>query len=466
MPDHITAVDGTFLELEDANSAAHMHIGALLVFAPRPHAGTPSVEEVRTFLDERLDVLPRYRQRLAGPTAGGLGWQRWVDDEHFDVGRHVRGATLTPPGGLDELLEWASDYYSLRLERSMPLWEVVVVDGLADGRWALATKTHHCLVDGVGSVDAAYLLLDDVAEALAAAPADDDSVHERFGFARRIVPDRLAHGAGVVLHGATHPRELVRRTAALAELLVRDEVKAAPETSLNEAICARRVVRSVTVELDDVKQIRRALGGTVNDVVLAAVAAGLRDVLVGRGEPVPEQGLRAMVPMNIRRDDEHGGALGNRISSLFIDLPVAEPHPIARYEKIRELTDATKGSSQALGSDTLLRVAGIAPPVIHHLLAQSLFAKRLFNVTITNVPGPQQPLTAFGAPLEMVWPLVPLAADHTVGVAIVSYNGRLCFGVNADRDSMSDVGVLVAGIEQGIGDLLAVAEASNGALSG
>jgi hypothetical protein len=172
-----------------------------------------------------------------------------------------------------------------------------------------------------------------------------------------------------------------------------------------------------------------------------------------------------MVPMNVRQDDEHGATLGNRISSLFIELPVAEPNAIARYERICELTSAAKESSQPLGTATLLRVAGIAPPVLHHLIAQSLFAKRLFNVTITNVPGPQQQLTAFGAPLELVWPLVPLAADHTVGVAIVSYNGRLCFGIIADRESVSDIDVLVAGIEQGIAELLQVASAGREAVS-
>ncbi len=183
------------------------------------------------------------------------------------------------------------------------------------------------------------------------------------------------------------------------------------------------------------------------------MSTGLRDLLIARDEPIPDRGVRAMVPMNIRGADEHGDALGNRITSLFIDLPIAEPDPVARYQRIHEVTDTVKHSSLPLGADSLIRLAGIAPPVLHHVLARSLFAKRLFNVTITNVPGPQQPLTAFGAPMEMVWPLVPLATDHTVGVAIVSYDGTLCFGINADRDAVPDVDVIGAGIERGIADL-------------
>lgn len=465
MPDHLTALDGTFLELEDEDSAAHMHIGALMVFGKRPRRGPPSPDEVRTFLDERLDALPRYRQRLAGPTAGGLGWQRWVTDEHFDIARHVREATVHAPGELDDLLAWAGDYYSLRLDRSMPLWEVIVLDGLADGRWALATKTHHCLVDGVGAVDAAYLLLDDVAEALAASPVDDEEARSRFGFARRLIPDPVSQLTEGALHAATHPLEFAKRTAGLVELLVRDEVQGAPETSLNPVIGSRRLARSVTVELDDLRPIRHSLGGTVNDVVLAAVSTGLRDLLLARDEPIPDRGVRAMVPMNTRSDDQHGDTLGNRITSLFIDLPINEADPIARYERICEVTATVKKSSLPLGADSLIRLAGIAPPILHHVLARSLFAKRLFNVTITNVPGPQQPLTAFGARLEMVWPLVPLASDHAVGVAIVSYDGSLCFGINADRDSMPDVDVIATGIERGIEDLRQVAHSSNGAVA-
>ena len=456
-PERLTAIDGTFLELEDADSAAHMHIGALLVFGPRPSgAATPSVAEVRSYLDERLDALPRYRQRLASPTAGTLEWQRWVNDEHFDIARHIRGATLPPPGGMDELLAWAGEYYSLRLERSMPLWEVVVIDGMADGRWALVTKTHHCLVDGVGSVDAAYLMLDDLGDALAAQSGSDDEMGEtggRLRFAKRLVPDALRHGAESALHAAAHPADLARRAVALGELLVRDEIQGAPESSINEVIGSRRIVRSVITDLDEVRHIKRALGGTVNDVVLAAVSAGLRELLIARDERPPAQGIRAMVPMNIRQAEEHGDALGNRINSLFINLPVAEPEPARRYSRICEVTSSVKLSALPLGADTMLRVTGIAPPVLHHLLAKSLFAKRLFNVTITNVPGPQVQLTAFGAPLEIVWPLVPLATDHAVGVAIISYDGRLCFGINADLDSVPDVDVLAAGIERGIADL-------------
>ena len=350
----------------------------------------------------------------------------------------------------------------------MPLWEVVVLDGLADGRWALATKTHHCLVDGVGSVDAAHLLLDGVGEALAAQPAAEEP-HENA--LRRFAPDRLApdllvHGAGAALHAAGHPREFARRATAARGVAAprRSTGSTGHEPERADLLAPARCARSI-VDLDDVRAIKDALGGTVNDVVLAAVSAGLRDVLDGRGEQIPDQGLRAMVPMNVRRDDEHGDALGNRISSLFIDLPVAEPHAVARYEQICERTSSIKNSSLPLGAEALLGLTGLAPPVLHHVLAQSLFAKRLFNVTITNVPGPQRRLRALGSALEMVWPLVPIASDHTVGVAIISYEDRLFFGINADRDSMSDVDVLAGGIERGIAELRKVARATREVLT-
>ncbi|MCW3016762.1 MAG: acyltransferase [Solirubrobacterales bacterium] len=454
----LTALDGTFLELEDADPCAHMHIGAILVFGPRTDRSTPSLQEIRQHLDNRLDALPRYRQRLAHPGPGSVGWERWVPDQHFDVARHVHEATLRAPGGWEELFEWAGDYFSARLERSLPLWQITAVDGLADGHWALVTKTHHCLVDGVGSVDAAALLLDGVAEALGVtAPLEDPSASP----VGRLAP--VLHRVQGALHLAARPRDLARRAEALGELLIRDELLPAPPSSLNGTIGARRAVRGIVVDLDEVRRIKDALGGTVNDVVLAGACAGLRALLLARDEEPPGQGLRAMIPMNVRRPGEQ---LGNHISSLFVDLPVAEGDARTRYEQICEASAAVKGSTQPLGTDTLLRLAGTAPPVVHRLLAQTLFAKRLFNVTVTNVAGPPVPLTALGFPLTTVWPLVPIAADHAVGLAIVSYAGSLMFGVCADRDSVPDVDILAAGIADGLIALqrLATSE-TRGALS-
>lgn len=431
--ERLSALDGTFLELEDADPCAHMHIGSIMIFGALPRGGTPTLAAMRAHVEERLDAIPRYRRRLAGTGPGVITWQHWEPDPHFDVARHVHAATLPAPGGWEELLEWAGDYFSARLDRTMPLWHMTLVEGLAKGHWALVTKTHHCLVDGVGSVAAAHALVDDGG---GAAPAPGPEAHTS-----RLDP--LVHTVQAGLHLAAHPRDLAHRAEALGALAFRDEVVAAPASSLNAPIGPRRLLRGVAVDLEEVRHIRKVLGGTVNDVLLAGACGGLRALLLARGEELPYRGLRAMVPLNVRREGEE---LGNRVSSLFVELPVAEPGPVDRYARIRETTAAIKRSSQPLGADSLLRLSELAPPVVHGYLAQALFGKRLFNLTVTNVPGPPERLTAFGAPLETVWPLVPIASDHAVGLAIVSYAGQLMYGICADRDSVPDVDVLATGI--------------------
>jgi WS/DGAT/MGAT family acyltransferase len=454
----LTALDTTFLELEDADPSAHMHIGGVLVFAPTPTGGPPSLEELWALLDSRIEALPRYRMRLDPPHPGRLARPHWRPDPTFDIRRHVHRETLAAPGGWEELLEWAGVYFAQRVDRTGPLWEIVLLEGLGDDHWALVTKTHHALVDGVGSVDVAHLLLDaepdaQPSDALPVPSAGDDDRHPALP---EWIPGRLlVRGAGAGLDLVRHPggvAELARRSAALAGLIVDDELHGAPRCSINDPIGGRRRVRAAGVPLDELKLIKTTLGGTVNDVVLTAVTAGLRALLLERGEKPPQQGLRAMVPMNVRSDDEHA-QLGNRISSLFVELPVAEADPVARYAQVRETTRRVKASSKPLGADSLLRVAGLVPPVLHAGLSRALFATRLFNVTVTNVPGPPEPLYAFGAPLKTVWPLVPLAADHGVGIAVLSYAGNVVFGINADFDTVGDVDVLAQGIVDGLAEL-------------
>jgi WS/DGAT/MGAT family acyltransferase len=252
-----------------------------------------------------------------------------------------------------------------------------------------------------------------------------------------------------------HPHqaaEALSRARALAEVLVKDELIAAPSSSLNDPIGAHRGLAVMSVPLGELKEIKQSLGGSVNDVVLAATAGGLRELLRSRGETLPAQGLRAMVPVNIRSATERL-ALGNRITSLFVHLPVAEADPLDRYRRQVEEAEGLKAGSQATGTLAIVSLAGHAPPVLHSFLARSLFATRLFNVTITNVPGPQFPLYAFGSRLEAVWPLVPLAANHGVGLAVFSYDGDLFFCLNADRDSVPDLDVLATGIRTSIEEL-------------
>jgi diacylglycerol O-acyltransferase / wax synthase len=445
MASRLTALDATFLELEQADASAHMHIGAVLVFGPAPGGDPPSLDAIRERLSARLDALPRFRERLSHPQVGGGRFPCWEADEAFDLAHHVRRAALPAPGGTSELLEWAGEFYSHRLDRARPLWELVLLEGLPDGRWALATKTHHALVDGVGSVDAASVLLDDFDAALRPAR-------------------REPHGGvlGALLgsaHVARHPVETLQRSAALADLIVRDELVAAPHTSLNVPMGKHRRLATVGVPLEDLKAIKRALGGTVNDAVLAAVTGGLRALLLARGETPPGAGLRAMVPVNVRPAGD-GRSLGNRISSLFVTLPVDEADPLRAYLRVRAETSSHKLGGQVLGSSTLLDLAGLAPPLLHAVLSQAMYGTRLFNVTVTNVPGPQEPMYAFGARLLDGIPLVPLAAEHSVGVAILSLDGQVVFCLNCDRDAVPDVHVAAQGIAASLEELGRYAESA------
>jgi WS/DGAT/MGAT family acyltransferase len=486
MGDHLTALDATFLELEQVDRSAHMHIGGVMLFDPQPQGGAPPLRRVREELAARLPELPRWSQRLSTTRTGGLSWPEWEDDPEFDIGEHVRRAKLPAPCGEHELLEWAGEYYSRRLDRSRPLWEVVVLE-LADGRWAMVTKTHHCMVDGVGSVGLAQKMLDadpsapphsplggsaEETGASVRAPGEGDRSAPpggAIGLARGIgevglgvalTGIRAARGAlRIGADSATHPRharDALTQAKATVELLVRDELVPAPHTSLNRPIGTERRLAVIEVPLDDLKLVKKGLGGTVNDVVLSIATSGLRRLLLERGEAVPDQGMRAMVPVNVRTAGDRIAA-GNVITSLFVHLPVAEPDPIRCYARQTQDAEALKAGTQALGSSSLLELTSLAPPVIHSLLARSLYATRLFNVTITNVPGPQVPLYAFGSRLRKAWPLVPLAAEHALGIAVFSYDGMAFFCLNADRDSVPDLDVAAAGMEEALQELVELA---------
>ncbi len=475
MGERLTALDATFLELEEADEGAHMHIGAVMLLKGEE----PSLAAIRSALESRLDPLPLYRSRLSSPHTGGLHWPIWERDPDFDIARHVRGARLPAPAGRDELREWAADYFSQRLDRRHPLWEINVVR--MDGpRWALVSKTHHCLVDGVGSVDAAKTLLDtepnpDRTAPAAATPAPASQPAEPEpgpSLVRRLpaAPLRLGSrvlkaGAGVLeggaraLDAALSPhaaQDALRHSRAAVELILRDEVNAAPRSSINTPIGPTRSLAVISLELDHLRAIRSGLGGTVNDVVLAAASGGLRSLLLQRGEDPPEAGLRAMVPVNIRPAADKL-ALGNRITSLFVALPVAVEDRLVRFRAQVDEAEGLKSSTQAEGSRGLIDIAAMAPPILHSFLARALFATRLFNVTITNVPGPREPLYVLGSEIEEIWPLVPLAADHAIGLAALSYRDRLFLCLNVDRDSVPDLDVLADAIEGEVEHLLEMA---------
>jgi diacylglycerol O-acyltransferase / wax synthase len=463
--DQLTALDATFLELEQADDGALMHIGAALVFEALPGGAMPAIGAVREHLERRLDLLPRYRQKLSAPRTGGLAWPRWERDQRFELEAHVRHATVPSPGHDREFLDWISDFYSHRLDRSRPLWEIVLLDRSADGRWALVWKTHHCLVDGVGSVGIVDLLLDSEP-----VPREPSTIHAPSMLASDEVrhgwlphppqPVGQAAGAGVAAaragaHALIHPRETLERSRAIVDLLIRDELIRAPHSSLNVPIGATRQIATVHVELQDLQAVRAALGGKVNDVVLCAATGALRELLLARGEEPPPRGLRAMVPVNLRPEGDHG-ELGNKVSTLFVELPVAEADPLRRYQLVRTAVENRKSGGQALAASAVTGMTELAPPVLHASLARSLYAKRLFNITITNVPASPDRLYAFGAPMVDIVPIVPLAAEHAVAIAVVSYAGGVTFGVYADRATMPDLELLSDGIRSSLRELTAL----------
>jgi len=467
--DQLTALDATFLELEEADDSALMHIGGTLVFEPLNAGGTPTVEEVREHVEQRLYPLPRYRQKLSARRTGGLCWPSWEHDQRFEIDAHVRHATLPSPADEHEFLAWISDFYSHRLDRSRPLWELALLDGMAHGRWAMVWKTHHCLVDGTGSVDIAHLLLGAQPAPPDVAADDAPFMSVSDGGRQGWLPESPAlvgqvSSAGILAaragaHALTHPREALERSRAVLDLLVRDRLIAAPRSSLNVPIGTTRRIATVHADLQELQQVRSALGGKVNDVVLCAMTGALRELLIARGEDPPRHGLRAMVPVNVRHKDAHGG-LGNRVSSMFVDLPVAEADPLRRYELVRVAAEKRKTGGQALAVSAVTGLTELAPPVLHASLARSLYGKRLFNITITNVPGPPDRLYGFGAPLIDIVPIVPLAAEHALGVAVISYAGGVTFGLYADRATMPDLDVLRDGIATSLAELAAPAHAT------
>lgn len=458
MANRLSALDATFLELEEQGNGALMSIGGVMVFDPLPDRRPPTVEELARHLAPRLASLPRYSQRLSSTHTGGWAWPDWVQDERFDLRDHIVHAALPAPGSDADLCEWTGEFYSHQLDRSRPLWQMALIEGLAEGRWALAHKAHHCLDDGVGSVDVLKALLDTSPDSPSpwdaeAQPGSGSNVHIPVPAAPAQAVQAGWHAARAGADTVLHPRQALGRARRVADLLVHEELVSSHRTSLTAPIGSSRRFAVVTAELGELKEIRRALGGTVNDVILAVCTTGLRNLLLSRGEKPPAGGLRAMVPINIR-DASGRTQPGNQVSSLFVELPVAEPFPRARYRRIVSATSRLKRSQAAAGVTAVLDMAELAPPVLHAALARSRFVNRLFDVTITNVPGPQVPLYALGAELRELHPVVPLAVGHTVGIAVFSYNGRVVFGVIADSESTPDVGLLALGVAQGIDELL------------
>jgi diacylglycerol O-acyltransferase len=459
--DTLTALDGVFLRLEELDAGALMSLGGVMVFDPPADGVAPTVEAVREHLAARLSQIPRYTQRLSSARTGSLTWPRWVPDERFDIRRHVGHNTLPAPGDEKQLSEWTAEFFSRPLERTRPLWEMMLIEGLEGGRWALGWKTHHCLVDGVVAVELIGLLLGPAPtartepESPRSAPGGP-SWRSRVPQAVVQTADAGARAGSAAVRAAAHPRETLERLREVAQLIVRDELRRAPRTSLNVPIGQTRRYAVVRAPANELKAIGRHLDASVTDVVLAASTSGLRRLLLSRDEELPPYGLRALVPRT-RRDASDRSRLGNLLSFLFVDLPVGEPLAQARLQTIAAATRRRKHSGAVQATSTMIGLAALAPPAVANpALARTVFSTRMFNVAVTYVPGSPTPLYAFGGLLRELHPVLPLPADHTVGVAALSYNGQVTFGITADASSTPDIDVLARAIADGLEELRAL----------
>jgi diacylglycerol O-acyltransferase / wax synthase len=462
--ERLTAIDASFLTNESASS--HMHIGGLLIFEGPPPRYVDLVEHVRG----RLDKVPRFRQRLVVPPLEA-GRPLWADDVNFNLTYHIRHTALPDPGGEAQLKRLAARVFSQRLDRSKPLWEMWLVQGLERDRFALLTKTHHAAVDGIAGVDIGTVLFDlepvpepvPVEDGWVPAPAPSATeLIARGATDAATAPLKLAERA---VAAARHPEAAARRAVEALEGV--GEVFAAfadpaPDVPLNQTIGPHRRFTWARSELATFKRIKDTFGGTVNDVVLAVVTGALRKWLHQRSIRTEGLELRALVPVSIRTADERG-ELGNRLAAMRGPLPVYVEDPVRRLRVVSEQMEGLKRSKQALGAEVISRFNDFAPPTLLAQAARINFSTRLFNLIVTNVPGPQMPLYVLGRELEEVFPVAFLPQNHALAVAIMSYNGRICFGLLADYDSMEDVETVARGLEESLAELEQAAVAASAA---
>ncbi len=463
MVDRLTSLDASFLYLEDADTPMHV-AGFLVLESPR---GGLDHEDLVDLVSSRLVLVPRFRQKVV-EVPGHLANPAWIDDPDFDVTYHVRRSALPRPGTEEQLLDLVARLTARPLDHSRPLWEMYLVEGLADDRIAVVTKTHPALVDGLTAIDIGQVILDDApVPADRPAPPDDWAPRRPPGPVELVweaVEEAVQRPTAVLDTVRTATGDLratagrlVGTAGSVLSALARTTVRPAPTSPLNGSIGRQRRVAVARADLDELKAVRRALGGTVNDVLLATVTGALREWLLSRGEPVVgSTSIRALVPVSVRPDDVDDDAEGTVVSSLLVDLPVGEPNPRVRVARIGYAMRGAAQGAQSVGADTLVALSGFAPPTLHALGARAAsgLSRRLFNLVVTNVPGPQVPLYAAGARMLEVFPVVPLARGQGLAIGLTSYDGTVYFGLNADRDSVSDVDVLADLIEQEVADLV------------
>jgi diacylglycerol O-acyltransferase / wax synthase len=459
--DRLTALDTAFLHLED-NSTAHMHVASVMVFA-----GTaPTPKELTEHVLSRLHLVPRYRQRLAYVPLD-QGRPLWTDDPHFNPRYHIRHTALPKPADEQALKRLAGRLFSQRLDRSKPLWEIWLVERMAGKRFALIAKTHHALVDGISGVDITTVLFD-------TSPEPAGTGRPPAPWAAKPLPGKAKLLGEALLERATVPGEMGRGTRALlraprrAVNQVREGLanvgasalaginSPAPPSPFNVDIGPHRRYTFVAAELDRFKAIKDSLAGTLNDVVLASVSLALGRYLRAQGHDTEGLVLKAMVPVSVRVDSDrksHPPALGNRVAAMWAPLPVGVENPAECLAQIRDAMEDLKESGQAVGAQVLTNLAGFAPPTILSQAARLQARQRFFNLVVTNVPGPQFPLYLLGRELQGLYPVVPLARRQALGIAVMSYNGRLGFGLLGDYDALPELEEIARDLERAISSL-------------
>ncbi len=456
--DTMSPLDASFLHIEDAVS--HMHIASVAIF----EGPAPAYDEVVGMVQGKLPLVPRYRQVVRFVPLQ-LGRPVWVDDPHFNLEYHVRHTALPPPGTEDDLRRLVGRVMAQQLDRSKPLWELWMVEGLEDDRWAILSKTHHCMVDGVSGTDLLTVVMDDSPQPSPPVPDDwrPEPAPSSTNLAVRAVVDTTLspyEQVRALRARLRAPRQLGEQLAEAGRGLrsMAGLVRPTPPSTLNGPIGPHRRYAWASTTLDDVKKVRKGLGGTVNDVVLTAITRGFRDLLRSRGESVEDRVVRTLVPVSVRTPGEKG-TYDNKVSAMFAELPVGIEEPAARLEAIRAQMDGLKDSKQAVAGERLTRLSGFAPPMLLALgtRAFSRVPQRNINTVTTNVPGPQTPLYAAGRQMLRAFPYVPLAGSVRVGVAIFSYLGEINFGVTGDYDTAPDIDVLCSGIESGMAELVELA---------
>ncbi|MGD2044294.1 MAG: wax ester/triacylglycerol synthase family O-acyltransferase [Acidimicrobiia bacterium] len=465
----LSHLDASFLALETKTS--HMHVTGVALFDAAPlksDDGGIDIDRIKGHIRSKLQYIPRYRQKL-----DWVPYDRrpvWVDDEQFDFDYHVRHTSLPRPGSDDQLRNLAGRIVSTKLDRARPLWELWVVEGMSNDRFAIIAKIHHCMIDGLSGVDLTTILLNVVPESTIEeepewtprpAPTPTQlAVAEAARFTRRMI-DGLTNVGEIVKEGRAISDRAVDKSAAALSSLRSGWLSYSAKTPLNPDIGPNRRFTWTDMELADVKAIKDALGGSVNDVVLAITTGAVRSFLIEQRDYDPSGAeFRAMNPVSTR-NPSHQGQMGNQVAMWLVDLPIGEGDPLVRYEAIKAATANLKETNQALGAATIVELSAGTPLTLLSLASRFAGPRiRPFNMTITNIPGPQFPMYLLESQMLANYPMVPLWAQHGIGVALFSYNGRLLWGVQADYDTLPDSDEFVTALHSSLHELRALAESA------